>query len=421
MTDRRHPRQRGSKPKVLFVTTVVPIPVNAGNKQRTDQSIKALIAAGADVTILVHTRANRKATIETLEENYPACRILVVGKAATAKVHFKKKRYGRALLKVLNKYIDRLTHRHLLISNATECPPHFLRVIRREMREHDVYFSNYAKVTPIWNFRFDGISVCDTHDLQSRRQKIFLAREEPNAIARYIKGWIFEWSEKIALRKFDHLLSISDVELPEMRAMVGAGVAVRYAPATFDISSCRESALDQPFDIGFIGTRSKPNIDGIVWFLDEILPSIVEAKPDVRVLIVGRVVTADEVAAAIVRHSSRVQVIEFVNKVESAYSQAKVWICPVRFGTGMKIKAVEGLAMGVAMVGTSAAFESIAVRDEADVMIADDAVSFRDKTLRLVRDPHLAGSLRNNAQQVFLRDHSFMSHVRILKELIDSI
>lgn len=406
------------QPKVLFVTTVVPIPINAGNKQRTDQSIRALLMTGAEVTILVHTRANKERTIASLKAAYPGSKIVFVGKVVTVSQRLHRRQYFDAVLKIVGDFLEKITLRHWLISNRTECPPHFLREIRRQAKRHNVYFSNYAKATPILNFSFQGTTICDTHDLQSRREAILLRRVEPNWIMRTARIALFQLSEKLALRKFDHVLSISDFELPAMRRLVGHGPVFHYAPATFDIPGNLGDAIKRSYDIGFIGTGSKANVDGLVWFLREVFPDLLRRKPGLTMRIVGRVTLNQSVKDAASPYE--IAMTEFLEDVAPAYSSARVWLCPIRFGTGMKIKAVEGLAMAAALVGTSTAFESIAVQDGHDAMIADDAQTFADKIDLLLGDEELASRLRANARTLYERDHSLSAYSSLLGDLMST-
>lgn len=406
------------KPKVLFVTSVVPIPIDTGSKQRTDQSIKALLMAGADVTVLVVTKANKEPTVSTLEAAYPDAEIVFVGKSESISERIRKHQYlgavGAALTRVFGIFVSPPGG----ISNRRTCPPVLLREIRRQAKSHNVYFSNYAKVTPILNFSFTGVSICDTHDLQSRRLDIFLRERNANWMKRMARLPLFRLSEKLALMKFDHVLSISDVELPEMKRLVGTAPQFHYAPATFEMTGAPGEPGAPSFDIGFIGTSSKPNIDGLMWFLREIYPDLLRRRPDLSMWIVGKVTLNQSVIDA--ARPYNIKLTEFVEDVAPAYSCARVWLCPIRFGTGMKIKAAEGLAMSAAMVGTSTAFESIAVRDGIDAMIADDARVFGDKVERLLGDEELALELRKNARLLFLRDHSLAAYSALLRKLISS-
>lgn len=406
------------KPKVLFVTSIMPIPIDAGNKQRTDQSIKALLMAGAEVTVLVIAKAHKERTVRALEAAYPGAEIAFVGRSVSIAERIKNRQYLRAAVTALAKAFERVISPRWLISNRRTCPPELLREIRRQAKSHNVYFSNYAKVTPILNFSFTGVSICDTHDLQSRRLDIFLRERNANWMKRMPRLALFRLSEKLALMKFDHVLSISDVELPEMKRLVGTAPQFHYAPATFEMTGAPGEPGAPSFDIGFIGTSSKPNIDGLVWFLREIYPDLLRRRPDLSMWIVGKVTLSQSVKDA--ARPYNIKLTEFVEDVAPAYSCARVWLCPIRFGTGMKIKAVEGLAMSAAMVGTSTAFESIAVRDGIDAMIADDARVFADKVERLLGDEELALELRKNARLLFQRDHSLAAYSALLRKLISS-
>ena len=79
-----------------------------------------------------------------------------------------------------------------------------------------------------------------------------------------------------------------------------------------------------------------------------------------------------------------------VPSVEPYYEAARVVVVPLRSGTGTRLKALEAMAAGRPVVGTSIGLEGIGVTDRKQLLIADDAASFADGVIELLRDDDLA-------------------------------
>ena len=87
-----------------------------------------------------------------------------------------------------------------------------------------------------------------------------------------------------------------------------------------------------------------------------------------------------------------------VPDVRPYYEQATVFIVPLRLGGGTRLKIVEAMAMGLPVVSTTIGVEGLDVRPGENVLIADDAASFTDGVLRLLRDPDLRDRIAEGGQ-----------------------
>jgi polysaccharide biosynthesis protein PslH len=138
---------------------------------------------------------------------------------------------------------------------------------------------------------------------------------------------------------------------------------------------------------GTLGYR--PNLDAALHLVDDIWPLVRERHPDARLTIVGRGSEAD------CRRLRRPGVIVTgeVPDVRPYLRDAAVVVVPVRMGGGTRLKVVEGLAMGKAMVSTTVGCEGVGVRDRDHLLIADGAEDFAAAVLRLFADTPLADRL----------------------------
>jgi polysaccharide biosynthesis protein PslH len=138
-----------------------------------------------------------------------------------------------------------------------------------------------------------------------------------------------------------------------------------------------------PPRIVFTGSMDwEPNIDAVEYFCGQIWPRVLAEFPDAIFQIVGRNPFAKVQRLA----SKSVQVTGTVPSVTDYLRSATVVIVPLRIGGGTRLKIYEAMAMGKALVSTSIGAEGLAFQNGRDLLLADDASSFADAILLLLRD-----------------------------------
>jgi glycosyltransferase involved in cell wall biosynthesis len=126
----------------------------------------------------------------------------------------------------------------------------------------------------------------------------------------------------------------------------------------------------------------EPNIDAVEYFCGQIWPRILAEFPDAIFQIVGRNPFAKVQRLA----SPSVQVTGSVPSVTDYLRDASVVVVPLRIGGGTRLKIYEAMAMGKALVSTSIGAEGLNFENGRDLLLADDASSFGDAILLLLRD-----------------------------------
>jgi sugar transferase (PEP-CTERM/EpsH1 system associated) len=130
-----------------------------------------------------------------------------------------------------------------------------------------------------------------------------------------------------------------------------------------------------------------PNVDACRFFVKEIFPLVRREFPRARFTIVGAHPTAE------VRRLGRtigVSVTGYVADTRKILRTAAVSVAPLRIARGIQNKVLEAMAMGVPVVGTSAAVQGVDGRAGRDYLVADDAAGFAERVCSLLRDPVVA-------------------------------
>jgi glycosyltransferase involved in cell wall biosynthesis len=156
------------------------------------------------------------------------------------------------------------------------------------------------------------------------------------------------------------------------------------------------------------------NIDGVLYFHEQILPLIKNRVPDVQFTIAGM----SPVRKIRKLSGENVIVTGYVPDIRNYVAQASVCVVPLRIAKGMQNKVLEAMAMEVPVVATTAANRGIEARDKKEILLADTPAEFAKATLALLRDVGLHKEIAANAKQFVLKNFSWDTHLKKLNDVI---
>ena len=178
------------------------------------------------------------------------------------------------------------------------------------------------------------------------------------------------------------------------------GVRTMVIPNAADVDFYKPRRTDPPPDgrtVVFFGLLSyKPNIDGAIHFIQEIWPRIVDANPQARCKIIGGSPPPQLLALA----GPRVEFTGFVPDLRPHLAAAAAVVVPLRLGGGTRLKIVEAMAMGKAIVSTKLGAEGIEAVPGRDLLIEDQPEAFANAVNQLLAEPGLAARIGNSARQL---------------------
>ncbi len=147
----------------------------------------------------------------------------------------------------------------------------------------------------------------------------------------------------------------------------------------------------------FVGSMNwLPNIDGMSFFIKEVLPLIKEKCPSVKLYIVGHAPKKELYNLA--QAHKEIVVTGTVDDVREYMKKASVYIVPLRVGGGTRIKIYEAMSMGKAVVATSIGAEGLPVTHNENIIIADDKQQIADAVAELIKDPQLRERIGTQAR-----------------------
>jgi glycosyltransferase involved in cell wall biosynthesis len=134
----------------------------------------------------------------------------------------------------------------------------------------------------------------------------------------------------------------------------------------------------------FIGTLTwEANIDGLLWFMEKAWP-IIEKDETIHLDIIGK--NPDGRLLTMARGMNRIEFHGFVEDLEPFYKRSRVFIVPLRFGSGIKVKLLNAMYRGLPTVTTEIGTEGLDVQEGRDIYQTQDPIAFAEKALLLMND-----------------------------------
>ncbi|TIX51250.1 glycosyltransferase family 4 protein [Alteraurantiacibacter aquimixticola] len=243
---------------------------------------------------------------------------------------------------------------------------------------------------------FDDIeSIGMTRNLPALRSSLFWQV----MLRRWIK--FTRQTEQRLCDSWDRVLVCSDHDIGEIRDRYGAKAIAVPNTVPFDRAESEPAPL--PFRVLFVGTLSYgPNVAGIDWFVKEVWPSLHEALGSKIELVITGYDAPPEIMAF--GEMDGVTVISPAESLTPLYAASHAVIAPILSGAGTRIKIIEAMAFGKAVVTTAVGCEGLAVENGEHLLIADEPKDFADAVLSLADDAALRRLVARRGRE-FGRDH----------------
>jgi glycosyltransferase involved in cell wall biosynthesis len=376
--------------KIVVVSTQFPYPPRSGYPTRVYQLVRQLVARH-DVTLLSLARADQREQARELQKTLSvrvvehdgvsvgSRRRAQAASLASSRPFSCREVYSRAMQRAINDVCTVGGVDVVQLESSQLCTYAFPRHARIVLDEHDIVYELLHRM--------------------SEGERAALRRGFNR-----IEHSRFRRFEQRCWERVDGCVVTSDRELPIVQPH-RAGKPLAVVPNGVDVEYFRPAGAPVvPFTVLFNGIlTSRPNVDAAYHLVEEIWPLVQERCPDARLTLVGRA------SAATVRGLSRPGVVLTgeVPDVRPYLGQAAVVAVPIRMGGGTRLKVVEGLAMGKALVSTSVGCEGIAVRDNEQLLIRDGARAFASGVLALFENPGLAGDLGWAGRRVIEQEYSW--------------
>ena len=221
------------------------------------------------------------------------------------------------------------------------------------------------------------LKVIDTHDIFANRHRVFL---KAGLTPSYYSTTPDE--EKRCLARADLVLGIQAHETGQLLAY---GLDAITFGHTVEIDPIFDTAAAQ-FDLLMVGSGNPMNVEGLLWFGQQVLPHLAASAPGLRIAVAGGVCSATPEFAGLTK-------LGIVQDLKHVYARSRMAMNPVRNGTGLNIKSVEAMGFGMPLLSTPSGSRGLEDAWGTAIVVSDLPEAFAQAALALAGDGPALSSL----------------------------
>ena len=231
---------------------------------------------------------------------------------------------------------------------------------------------------------------------------------------------MLERMERQYVSRAEHVLAVSENDRDFFLRYTGKG-RMTVIPTGVDIDYFSPSAGEEEAkSIVFTGSMDwVANEDGIVFFIENVLPLVRQKFPRVKLFVVGRRPTMrlKRMAAS----EQNVEVTGTVDDIRPYLARGSVYVVPLRVGGGTRIKIFEAMAAGKAVVSTTIGAEGLPVSHGENVLLADEPESLAKYVVELLGDRARREKIGNSARKLVTESYSWRAVGKALSNVMEKV
>jgi glycosyltransferase involved in cell wall biosynthesis len=244
------------------------------------------------------------------------------------------------------------------------------------------------------------------------------AASGPRRLARWLEAAVWRRYERATRPRFDAIVVFAERDLDAVRPTAGGAIVMRV-PLAVDVP---EQPLDpvgtEPPTIVFVGSFGHPpNVDAAFWLAGTIFPRVAALVPEARLELVGHAPSEEVLGLA----GGAVSVHASVPDVTPYLDRAAVVVAPIRIGGSMRMKVLESLAAGKALVASPRAAAGVEELAGEQLLVAVDAEEMADALASLLLDPARRRRLAESARRWAESNLGWERGVAAFEELYDTL
>lgn len=211
----------------------------------------------------------------------------------------------------------------------------------------------------------------------------------------HLQSGLLRRAERRWLPRVSVNIAVSETDAGEFTALV-PDARVEVIPNGVDVEYFTPKVGESSGCVFVGGTSWYPNLDGLKWFAQDILPKIHAFGSKISVMWVGRATPSELLQY---NKLAGLNLTGYVEDIRPFVQSAACFIAPLRVGGGTRLKLLDAWAMGKAVVSTSRGAEGLATVDGENILLADSADDFALAVLRVLEDQDLRATLEREARK----------------------
>jgi glycosyltransferase involved in cell wall biosynthesis len=389
--------------KILFLTQVLPYPLDAGPKIRGYHVLCHLTRMN-EITLLSFTRSSDSP--EAFSHLKSICKRL-----GTVKMPRSRFLDGKAMVKSLWTGLPFLITRDE-VSQMDQMVKKFINEERYDFIHADqLWMAPYAlkaQTEAIKCGYHPGI-ILDQHNAV----QLIPGRMAESSGNQFIKVWLKREAglmaayERNICEQFDRVVWVTEEDLSVVFPALASSPNNEknsVIPICIDAAEMVPSGqISKSKDILFIGGMHwPPNADGVTWFGNEVFPLIRLKQPEARFVAVGKQPPPTLTGENIVTTG-------YVESTDAYWAESRVFVVPLRAGGGMRVKILDAWVKGIPVISTSIGAEGIKYRHGTDILIADTPDEFAQAVNSVLTDDKFAMDLSKAGQETIRKHYDWQS------------
>lgn len=391
-------------PDILFIANLVPYPLDNGGKIKTFTSIQALSKKYTIDLLCFYEDENKHDAKEMLQ---PYCRIIKMFPIrVTTKKNFKYMIFQafKTLLSPMPLNVYKY-HKKIMETSISE------------LMEKNKYYAVYFNILQVCSYK----EIIEAHDknvkfiLDAQNCETLILERYYNETKNLVKK-LYLYIEILKLKKFecqtirdmDKLILLSNEDKTNLENLCNRKIECDIIPIGIN-SPAQVKGVETFFEknqlnILFLGTLTwAPNNEGIIWFLENVMPKLKNNSVEFRLYIVGK--NPGKKLCNLALGDKRVEITGYVESVDPYFEKCDFMIVPLFIGSGQRVKIIESFSKGMPVISTSIGAEGLEYIDGESILIADDADSFLSKIVELT-NASLRKKLSINGRKIYQKNYS---------------
>ena len=212
--------------------------------------------------------------------------------------------------------------------------------------------------------------------------------------------------------KFEHKTIISHPDRDLLPHPLRNEVAV--IPNGVDNEYFSPVKMEKTYDIVFTGNMGyPPNIDAARFIAEEIFPAVLKQFPKSTLLLAG----ANPNIKVQALQSSNITVTGWLPDIRNSYASSRIFIAPMRIGTGLQNKLLEAMAMELPCITSMLANQALGAKENEEILVGTTAEEYANHIKRLLQDKPKADSIAENGHAFVKRNFSWEGSAEMLEKL----
>lgn len=290
----------------------------------------------------------------------------------------------------------------------------FFEWVQEEVQKADVIFIDHFLMFQYVPDNFKKKVIFHEHNAEYIMWERFAAEGHwPKSLVYLFEAWRIRNYERSAIEKSTTVFAAPNDILELQKIAPGTKYRVTYHLGDDQLLLEPSVNFDErKKQLLYIGTLTwEANKDGLLWFLKAVWPQLKAEEADLQLIIIGK--KNDEDFSDYL-NDNQIFWKGFVDDLKTFYSQALVFIAPLRFGSGIKVKNVNAMYRGIPVVTTSIGVEGLDVVNAEHVMIADQAEDFKKCIQNLIHDKQKWNQISAQSRN-FSKEH--LSWDKVLRDI----